>query len=170
MSQRRFRLETIKVTLIVVFHTPSCSLWKAFVRLNFLNAHLRSADEKAPSPCVKHKTNKATKNTQRPQRTLHRGCRREALLACIYEHWVKGFCMRALHDWTLWYGNTGRQPLSKTRLALDPASTQPLAPTHFSGSRNGFLFSAGFVAFAELEWIYPFLMHCDIVYCTYHNS
>lgn len=29
MSHRRLRLETIKVTLIVVFHTPSSSLWIA---------------------------------------------------------------------------------------------------------------------------------------------
>lgn len=35
MSHQRFRLETIKVTLIVAFHIPSSSLWRVSVRLNF---------------------------------------------------------------------------------------------------------------------------------------
>lgn len=151
MSHQRFRLETIKVTLIVAFHTPSSSLWRASVRLNFNLFFLFSRWKK--SSCIKHQNKTMEKTPTDHNKCSHRGClccsRQWAVLPCIYEHWVKGFCMRALHDWTLWYGNTGRQPLSKTRLALDPASTQSLAPTHFSSSWNGFLFSASIVAFAE---------------------
>lgn len=53
MSHRWFRLETIKVTLIVVFHTPSLQVsisWQIF-----LNVHLLSVAEKALSSCIKHK-------------------------------------------------------------------------------------------------------------------
>lgn len=53
MSHRWFRLETIKVTLIVVFHTPSLQVSRCWQI--FLNMHLLSADEKALSSCIKHK-------------------------------------------------------------------------------------------------------------------
>lgn len=52
MSHQRFRLETIKVTLIVAFHIPSSSLWRVSVRLNF-NLFFFSRWKK--SSCIKHK-------------------------------------------------------------------------------------------------------------------